>query len=76
MEETELRRQLVDFSRRVRQPGVWGPVAIRAGGEPRADLLRLARGLAATALASVSIFSILTGLGAWLVSSPAPTWWP
>ena len=30
----------------------------------------------ATLLGSLCLFSLLTGLGSWLVSSPAPTWWP
>jgi Na+/proline symporter len=64
------------FYQRVRPPGFWGPVAAAAGGDPRADGRRLLRGLAATGVASVSIFSILGGLGAWLAGSPAPTWWP
>jgi Na+/proline symporter len=72
----EAMERLVAFYGRVRPPGFWRPVAIRAGGDARADLRRLVRGLAATGLAAFSLFSILAGLGAWLVSGPAPTWWP
>ena len=58
------------FHERVQPPGFWGPVA-----DPR-DARRLARGLAATAVAAFSIFSLLTGLGSWLAHSPPPTWFP
>ncbi len=64
------------FYERVRPPGFWGPVAQAAGGDPRADARRLARGLGATAIASFSIFCVLAGLGTWLAGSPEPTWWP
>ena len=64
------------FYERVRPPGFWGPVARAAGGDPRADAQRLARGLGATAIASFSIFCVLAGLGTWLAGSPEPTWWP
>lgn len=64
------------FYERVRPPGFWGPVAQAAGGDPHADARRLARGLGATAIASLSIFCVLAGLGSWLAGSPAPTWWP
>jgi Na+/proline symporter len=62
--------QLARFHQRARPPGFWGPLAAPD------DARRLGRGLAATGLAALSIFSLLTGLGSWLVSSPAPTWFP
>jgi Na+/proline symporter len=58
------------FYERVGPPGFWGPV-----GSP-GDAGRLWRGLAATGLAALSIFALLTGAGSWLVRSPAPTWFP
>jgi SSS family solute:Na+ symporter len=67
---------LLAFYRRVRPPGAWGPVAALAGepaGDPRR---RLARGLAATALASVTVFGLLVGLATWLVDAPPPSWLP
>jgi Na+/proline symporter len=72
----EAPERLSAFYLRVRPPGFWGPVARAAGGDARADARRLGRGLLATLLASVSIFCLLTGLGSWLVGSPAPTRWP
>ncbi len=67
---------LDEFYRRVRPPGFWGPVAARAGDDPREARRRLARGLAATVLAAGSVFFLLTGAGSWLAGSPTPTWWP
>ena len=58
------------FHERVGPPGFWGPVA--SPGDTR----RLWRGLAATGLAALSIFALLTGLGSWIARSPAPTWFP
>jgi len=72
----EAPERLLAFYRQVRPPGFWGPVARLAGGDARADVRRLYRGLAATALASFSIFCVLAGVGGWLVGSPAPSWWP
>jgi SSS family solute:Na+ symporter len=63
------------FYRRVRPPGFWGPVARAEGVRPGDDRRRLARGLAATALGSLSVFCILAGLGTALAGSPAPAGW-
>jgi hypothetical protein len=64
---------LESFYRRVRPPGFWGKVAgARAAGDRR----RLFRSLAATAGAGLSIFCLLTGLGSWLIGSPAPSFAP
>ncbi|NQZ96377.1 MAG: Na+:solute symporter [Myxococcales bacterium] len=63
------------FYERAHPPGFWHPVARRCGRDPARDLKRLGGGLLATALASLSMFSLLTGLGSWLVESPAPVWW-
>jgi Na+/proline symporter len=68
--------RLADFYRRARPPGFWGPVAAACGEDPREGPRRLARGLAATGLAAWSVFALLTGLGTWLVGSPAPPWMP
>jgi len=68
----EPRSRLEHFFRRVRPPGFWAPVA----DDPGEPMRRLASGLAATGLAAVTIFALLTGLGSWLVSSPPPVWLP
>ncbi|MFQ5513214.1 MAG: sodium:solute symporter family protein [Myxococcota bacterium] len=60
------------FYARVRPPGFWGPVARALGREPAADRRILARGLAATGLAALSVFALLTAAGSWLIGSPAP----
>jgi solute:Na+ symporter, SSS family len=68
--------RLVDFYRRARPPGYWGPVAVAAGADPALDRRRMWRGLAAVAVCSLSTFALLIGLGSWLVDSPAPAWFP
>jgi Na+/proline symporter len=64
------------FHARVRPPGFWGPVAAAEGEAPGTGERRLARGLIATAAASLTTFCWLTGLGSWLAGSPAPIWLP
>ena len=67
---------LRDFYDRARPPGFWGPQSEVSGLPPGDDLTRLARGLAATALAAFSMFAVLTAVGSWIAHSPEPTWWP
>ncbi len=68
--------KLCAFYRRASPPGFWHPAARALGRNPRCDVVRLARALLATALASISVFSLLTGIGSWLVGSPPPIWFP
>jgi SSS family solute:Na+ symporter len=68
--------QLCTFYRRARPPGFWGPVAAECGEDPRNGVVRLGRGLGATACAAASIFSTLVALGTLLVSGTPPTWCP
>jgi solute:Na+ symporter, SSS family len=68
----EDRQRLQAFYDRVKPPGFWGPFAPRRNDDRR----RLGRALLATALCAVSIFCVLTAVGSWLVSSPAPPWFP
>ena len=68
--------RLRSFYERARPPGFWRPVAVALGAQPEDDIRRLKRGLAATALAAFSTFSILTAVGSTLAQSPDPTWWP
>jgi SSS family solute:Na+ symporter len=63
---------LVRFYDRVRPPGSWGDIAYALGEPAAAPGQQLARGLAAVVLAVVSVFSLLTGFGSWLVGSPPP----
>jgi Na+/proline symporter len=67
--------RLLAFYERARPPGFWGPVSRQLAQAPdRGDVARLARGLAATGLAALSVFSLLTGLGSWIAGSPPPLW--
>ncbi|MDH5307529.1 MAG: Na+:solute symporter [Myxococcales bacterium] len=68
--------RLQAFFERAHPPGFWAPVATSLGVDPAEGVRRLARGLAAVAAAALCVFSLLTGLGSWLCSSPAPLWWP
>lgn len=72
----EAPERLRDFYRRVRPPGYWAPVAASLGEDAAMGPRRLARGLLATALAALSVFALLTGLGAWLAGSLPPPWLP
>jgi Na+/proline symporter len=68
--------RLKEFYLRTRAPGFWGPIAERSG-EPAVEARqRLGRGVTATLLGSLSVFCLLTGIGSWLIGSPAPKWCP
>ncbi len=68
--------RLVEFYKRARPPGYWAPVAEAAGMDTRESQTRMWRALGGVALCSLSMFSLLTGIGSFLVGSPAPTWAP
>ncbi|MCZ6729868.1 MAG: Na+:solute symporter [SAR324 cluster bacterium] len=72
----EERGRLLEFYRRVRPPGYWGPIAEAAGDPAREGARRLWRALGAMAACGLSVFCLLVGLGSWLVGSPAPVWFP
>lgn len=67
---------LLEFYRRVRPPGFWGPVAVACGEPRRAPSARLLRGLLQTTAVSFAIFCLLVAAGTWLVGSPPPWWLP
>lgn len=69
----EKRELLERFYRRVQPAGFWGPVA---AGEHHRDRALLWRSLGATLTAGASLFCLLVGLGSWIASSPAPSWFP
>ena len=68
----EDRRRLEGFYERVRPVGFWGPVARATRDET--GVRRLGRALGAMVLCALSVFSLLVGLGSWLVGSPTPDW--
>ena len=57
-------------------PGFWAPVARLTGEHGRESVNRLVQGLAITVAGAASVFSLLTGLGSWLIDSPPPAWFP
>ena len=66
---------LAEFYRRASPPGFWGRFA-DTPERARADKNRLGYNLIATFGTAFSIFCVLTGIGSWMVWSPAPTWFP
>lgn len=66
--------RLLAFYRRVRPMGFWGPIAAAASEARGAGPRRLLRAATAASMAAMSVFCLLTGLGAWLVDSPPPDW--
>jgi solute:Na+ symporter, SSS family len=64
------------FYRRARPPGFWGPIEQRVQPEQRNGVRRFWRAILAMGLTALSIFCLLTGIGTWLVGSPAPEWMP
>jgi len=72
----ESKERLADFYRRARPPGFWGPVAAATDAAPNDSVRRLRRSVAAMLLCATTIFCLLTGLGSWMVDSPAPIWFP
>jgi Na+/proline symporter len=72
----ESTERLTDFYRRANPPGFWGPIAVATGVAPNYASRKLGRSVAAMLLCATTIFCLLTGLGSWMVDSPAPTWFP
>lgn len=68
--------RLQAFYRQVRPPGFWGPQQQALGQTAQHERRRLGRTLLAVVSAALSVFLLLTGLGSWLFSSPAPRWFP
>ena len=68
--------RLEAFYRRAQPPGFWGPIERRVHLDFAGGSQRLWRAIMATGLNALSIFCVLTGLGSWMVGSPAPTWMP
>lgn len=64
------------FYLRVHPPGLWGPVARACGESASVPAATLARGLTATALAAVTVFCLLIGIGTWLLEATPPAWLP
>jgi len=68
--------RLETFYRRAHPPGFWGPIEQLVKPENRDSARRLWRAMLAMGLTAFSIFCLLTGIGSWLVGSPAPEWMP
>ena len=68
--------RLETFYRRAQPPGFWGPIERRVHPVHPESSPRFWRAILAMGLASFSIFCLLTGIGSWMVGSPAPGWMP
>ena len=64
------------FFRRAQPPGFWGPIAKKAKLTESEGVCQMWRALLAMGLTAFSIFCLLTGMGSWMVGSPAPSWMP
>lgn len=64
------------FYRTVRPPGFWGPPARRCALDARASRDALSRGVAATLLASASVFALIVGFGTLVIAAPGPDFMP
>lgn len=62
----------IEFYRRVRPPGMWGPVARACGEEPAVARARLRRGLWAMTTTAAALFFALVGLGTWWFHGTPP----
>ena len=68
--------RLETFYRRAQPPGFWGPIEQRVHPDHSESSQRFWRAILAMGLAALSIFCFLTGIGSWMVGSPAPSWMP
>lgn len=59
----------------VKPKGFWGAVA-KKHNQISSDKKRFYQSIGAMLSCAASLFCLLVGLGSWLVSSPAPTWFP
>ena len=68
--------RLERFYRRAQPPGFWGVIERRVDPDPPGSSQRFWRAMWAMGLTALSVFCFLTGIGSWLVGSPAPSWMP
>ncbi len=67
---------LINFYKKVRPPGFWGPIAQEVVGVEDEGPRRLWRAVGAMTTCGLSVFCLLVGIGTWLTGSPAPFWFP
>jgi solute:Na+ symporter, SSS family len=68
--------RLTDFFQRAKPPGFWDPIERRIRADSLSSRTRFNRAVLAMLATALSMFCLLTGLGTWLVGSPAPDWMP
>ncbi|MDP6560379.1 MAG: sodium transporter, partial [Candidatus Binatia bacterium] len=72
----EERKLLIEFYKKVRPMGFWGPIAKEAGVVDDEGVFRLLRSVGAMMTCGFSVFCLLVGFGSWLTGSPPPYWFP
>lgn len=73
---SEDKELLKTFYLRVKPPGFWKQVAEWTGKDALADKKHFYKELKGCVICALSLFSMLVGLGSWLVKSPPPIWFP
>ncbi len=68
--------RLEKFYQRANPPGFWKPIEQRVSPHHADGSQRFWKAMLAIGFAALSIFCLLTGVGSWLVGSPAPPWIP
>ena len=68
--------RLENFFQRAQPPGFWRPIEGRIHPDHPSSSQRFWQAVLAMGLAALSIFCLLTGIGSWMVGSPAPLWMP
>ena len=66
--------RLAVFYRKAQPPGFWGPIEQRVVSGHGDSTQRFWKALSAMAITGFSLFCLLSGIGSWLVGSPAPEW--
>ncbi len=68
--------RLENFFQRAQPPGFWRPIEEQIHPNHPSSSQRFWQVVLAMGLAALSIFCVLTGIGSWMVGSPAPFWMP
>ena len=68
--------RLENFFQRAQPPGFWMPIEEQIQPNHPSSSQRFWQAVLAVGLGALSIFCVLTGIGSWMLGSPAPFWIP
>ena len=68
--------RLENFFQRAQPPGFWRPIEEQIQPNHPSSSQRFWQAVLAVGLGALSIFCVLTGIGSWMLGSPAPFWIP